>query len=94
MGGLVQPYPLVKSGKEYIKSLGDARQGNKAFSVRLALGALTIQDRLNLSDEETVRQITENPYLQYYFSDLLSVMENKQKENGEYVLDPVVDRRK
>lgn len=58
--------PWSRAEKEYIKSLGDVRQGNKAFSVRLALGALVIQERLNLSDEETVRQITENPYLQYF----------------------------
>jgi hypothetical protein len=66
LGGLVQPHPWSRAEKEYIKSLGDVRQGNKAFSVRLALGALVIQERLNLSDEETVRQITENPYLQYF----------------------------
>ncbi len=36
------------------------------MSVRVVLGALIIQQRLNLSDRETVRQITENPYLQYF----------------------------
>jgi hypothetical protein len=63
---LARLIPWSRAEKEYIKSLGDLRQGNKAFSVRLALGALIIQERLNLSDEETVRQITENPYLQYF----------------------------
>ncbi|MBM7716082.1 hypothetical protein JOC94_003093 [Bacillus thermophilus] len=38
--------PWSKSEKEYIKSLGDVTQENRAFSVRLALGALIIQERL------------------------------------------------
>ncbi len=41
-------------------------QGSRAFSVRLALGALIIKERMGLSDVETVEQITENPYLQYF----------------------------
>ncbi|GFZ87456.1 hypothetical protein GCM10010978_29090 [Compostibacillus humi] len=44
----------------------DPTQGNKAFSVRIALGSLIIKERMNWSDEETVAQITENPYLQYF----------------------------
>ncbi len=36
-------------------------KGQKAYSVRVALGALIIQELLGLSDRETVRQITENP---------------------------------
>ena len=58
--------PWAEVEKEYVKSLGDVTQGSRAFSVRLALGALLIQERLRLSDEETVQQITENPYLQYF----------------------------
>lgn len=58
--------PWSKVEDEYIKSLGDPTQGSKAYSVRLALGALIIKERLKLSDEETVEQITENPYLQYF----------------------------
>lgn len=38
----------------------------KAFSVRIALGALYIQQYKVLSDRETVEEITENPYLQYF----------------------------
>lgn len=34
--------------------------------MRIALGALVIKERLGLSDEETVEQIRENPYLQYF----------------------------
>ena len=41
-------------------------RGPKALPSRVALGALIIQIKLNLTDEETVNQIAENPYLQYF----------------------------
>ncbi|MDR1473390.1 MAG: IS5 family transposase [Lactobacillales bacterium] len=41
-------------------------KGNVAKSLRTALGALIIQQTLGYSDEETVLQIQENPYLQYF----------------------------
>jgi len=34
--------------------------------LRIALGALIIKERLAITDEETVEQIRENPYLQYF----------------------------
>ncbi len=40
--------------------------GCPAKSARMALGALLIKERLGTSDRETVEQITENPYLQYF----------------------------
>ena len=40
--------------------------GGKALPARMALGALLIQVKLNLTDDETVNQIVENPYLQYF----------------------------
>jgi len=40
--------------------------GAPAKSARVAFGALLIKERLGLSDEETVEQIRENPYLQYF----------------------------
>lgn len=40
--------------------------GCPAKSARMALGALIIKERLGTSDRETVEQITENPYLQYF----------------------------
>ena len=43
-----------------------ATQGAPAKSFRLALGALIIKEKLALSDEETVQQVRENPYLQYF----------------------------
>jgi hypothetical protein len=32
----------------------------------MALGALIIKEKLGISDRETVEQIRENPYLQYF----------------------------
>ncbi len=40
--------------------------GNVAKPARLAFGALIIKETLGISDEETVEQIRENPYLQYF----------------------------
>lgn len=41
-------------------------RGNVAKPVRMALGSLIIQTRCGYTDRETVHQITENPYLQYF----------------------------
>ena len=43
-------------------------RGNVAKPVRMALGSLIIQNRCGYTDRETVQQITENPYLQYFIS--------------------------
>ena len=40
--------------------------GAPAKSVRMALGALIIKEKLQLSDREVVEQIRETPYLQYF----------------------------
>jgi transposase, IS5 family len=42
------------------------RMGAPAKPFRVALGALIIKEKLGTSDEETVEQIRENPYLQYF----------------------------
>lgn len=42
------------------------KMGAPAKPFRMALGALIIKERLGISDEETVAQIQENPYLQYF----------------------------
>ncbi len=43
-----------------------AQMGAPAKSFRMALGALIIKEKLGISDRETVEQIKENPYLQYF----------------------------
>ncbi len=40
--------------------------GAPAKPFRMALGALIIKEKLGTSDRETVEQIKENPYLQYF----------------------------
>ena len=40
--------------------------GPPAKLFRIALGALIIKEKLGLTDRETVQQIRENPYLQYF----------------------------
>ena len=44
----------------------NASTGRPAKDARLVIGAVIIKHRLKLSDEETVAQIQENPYLQYF----------------------------
>lgn len=41
-------------------------RGHRPLTARVALGALIIKERLGLTDRETVEQIRENPYLQYF----------------------------
>ena len=57
--------PWEEFERDYCKSFKDSGLGPPAKSVRVALGALIIKERLGTSDEETVEQIRENPYLQY-----------------------------
>ena len=57
--------------EEQYASLFSKDKGAPAKTFRMALGALIIKEKLNITDEETVEQIRETPYLQY-FIDLLS----------------------
>jgi transposase, IS5 family len=45
---------------------GDAGAGEARAGARIAMGALIIKERLATTDRETVEQIRENPYLQYF----------------------------
>jgi len=42
------------------------KEGRPSKPASLVIGAMIIKHKLNLSDEETVMQIQENPYLQYF----------------------------
>jgi len=44
----------------------DSKVGCPAKSARIALGSLIIKERLGTTDRETLLQIAENPYLQYF----------------------------
>jgi hypothetical protein len=50
---------------EYTKNFKEEK-GAPAKSFRIVLGALIIKEMLGISDRETVEQIKENPYLQYF----------------------------
>ena len=43
-----------------------SKRGAPALTVRMALGALIIKEKLGLSDQETVEQIRENHFMQYF----------------------------
>lgn len=43
-----------------------AERGRTAIDPRVVIGSLIIKHKLNLSDEETVRLIEENPYMQFF----------------------------
>ena len=43
-----------------------AKGGRPAKDARLVIGAVIIKHKLSLSDRETIQQIQENPYLQYF----------------------------
>ncbi len=50
---------------EYAEKFSE-KMGAPAKPFRMALGALIIKETLGISDRETVEQIKENPYLQYF----------------------------
>ena len=41
-------------------------KGRAAVNARIAIGAMVIKHKLNLSDRETIATIQENPYMQYF----------------------------
>ncbi len=57
--------PWSEFESEYA-SLFSSEMGAPAKSFRIALGSLIIKEKLGTSDIETVEQIRENPYLQYF----------------------------
>lgn len=63
---LADQIPWDEFEDSYASHFAASGQGAPAFSVRVALGALIIKEKLQLSDEEAVQQIEENPYLQYF----------------------------
>ena len=57
--------PWTEVEEEYAKKF-TLLLGAPAKSSRMALGSLIIKEKLGISDRETVEQIRENPYLQYF----------------------------
>ena len=67
--------PWEEFEEEYAKNFSE-NKGAPAKPFRMALGSLIIKEILGISDRETVEQIKENPYLQYFIG--LEVYENKE----------------
>lgn len=62
---MAQLIPWSEFEAEYAQNFATV-MGAPAKSFRMALGALIIKEKLGISDRETVEQIRENPYLQYF----------------------------
>ena len=63
---LAKMIPWGQFEEAYAANLSQSGHGPPALSVRMALAALIIKERLGVTDEECVEQIRENPYLQYF----------------------------
>jgi len=60
--------PWLEFEEEYAHNFSE-KMGAPAKPFRMALGALIIKEKLGSSDRETVEQIKENPYLQYFIGE-------------------------
>lgn len=63
---LSKQIPWSQIEDEYSTNFSDGNAGCPVKSARVALGALIIKERLGTTDRETVQQIAENPYLQFF----------------------------
>lgn len=63
---LSKQIPWQQIEQQYSANFSDNKAGCPAKSARIALGSLIIKERLGTTDRETVLQIAENPYLQYF----------------------------
>jgi hypothetical protein len=57
--------PWSEFEEKYAENFSE-KMGAIAKPFRMALGALIIKEKLRITDRETVEQIKENPYLQYF----------------------------
>jgi hypothetical protein len=63
---LAQSLPWDEIERVYNNTLGNEYSGAGNKPARLIIGALIIKHKMNLSDEETIEIIRENPYMQYF----------------------------
>lgn len=59
----IMPWDLID--EIYLRSMSK-EMGRKAFSSRIAFGAIFIKEYRNFTDEECATEIQENPYMQYF----------------------------
>ena len=58
------PWEIIES--RYGQTFANRRGGPRPISARVAFGSLIVQQRLSLTDIETVEAIQENPYIQVF----------------------------
>lgn len=63
---LSKEIPWDKITKVYQKQLNNSRTGAGGINPRVAIGAIFIKHMCDLSDRETIEQIKENVYMQYF----------------------------
>lgn len=63
---LARLVPWAEAEKKYGQFFKDTFRGEHTISLRMGLGALIIQERMQLTDRETLESISENPYMQYF----------------------------
>ncbi|GEM_PF-1596108 len=63
---LAQLVPWAAAEQKYGRFFKDTFRGQQTISLRMGLGALIIQERMQLTDRETLASISENPYMQYF----------------------------
>jgi transposase, IS5 family len=63
---LAQLVPWAEAEKRYGDFFKDTLRGQQTISLRMGLGALIIQERMQLTDRETLESISENSYMQYF----------------------------
>lgn len=63
---LARLVPWAEAEKKYGQFFKDSFRGQQTISLRMGLGALIIQERMQLTDRETLESISENPYMQYF----------------------------
>ncbi|QCT03680.1 transposase [Paenibacillus algicola] len=56
----------MEAEKKYGQFFKDTLRGQQTIRLRMGLGALIIQERMQLTDRETLESIRENPYMQYF----------------------------
>ena len=63
---LAECIPWDELAQAYHGALSQSGQGRPSKDARLVIGAVVVKHKLCVSDRETVAQIQENPYLQYF----------------------------
>lgn len=58
--------PWEEFEEKYVCQFSETGMGAPAKPFRTALGALLIKEKHEITDKETVRQLSENPYLQFF----------------------------